>query len=133
MEILNRLLEQIRDVRPESIVYIDETGTDTFCTKNTLIPSAEKKLLGEFPVGNIGVWVLSPFQFNGTMDGGLFEFWFENCFLRECPSNSVIVMDNAAFHRKKRLFRLPKAINIKYCSYRRIPRNITLLRNFGHG
>jgi hypothetical protein len=30
MEILNRLLEQIRDVRPESAVYIDETGIDTF-------------------------------------------------------------------------------------------------------
>ncbi|MDR1067086.1 MAG: transposase [Clostridiales bacterium] len=80
-----------------------------FCTENTLIPSAEKKLSGEFPVGSIGAWVLSPLQFNGTMDDRLFEFWFENCLLRECPSNSVIVMDNAAFHRKKRLISLAES------------------------
>ncbi|MDR1066964.1 MAG: transposase [Clostridiales bacterium] len=57
--------------------------------------------------------VMSPLQFNGTMNGRLFEFWFENCPLRECPSNSVIVMDNAAFHRKKRLISLAESNKYK--------------------
>jgi transposase len=57
----------------------------------------------------MGEKIMSPFQFNGTMDGGLFEFWFENCLLREYHSNSVIVMDNDAFHRKKRLLSLAES------------------------
>ncbi|MDR1067071.1 MAG: transposase [Clostridiales bacterium] len=43
------------------------------------------------------------------MDVRLCEFWFENCLLRECPSNSVIIMDNAAFHRKKRLISIAES------------------------
>ena len=47
--------------------------------------------------------IISPLQFEGTMDSKLFEFWFEKCLMCELPPNTVIVMDNAAFHRKKRL------------------------------
>jgi transposase len=57
----------------------------------------------------MGEKIMSPLQFNGTMDGRLFEFWFQNCLLHEYPSNSVIVMDNAAFHRKKRLISLTES------------------------
>ena len=38
------------------------------------------------------------------MDSGLFEIWFKKCLLLKLPENSVIVMDNAAFHRKSMLF-----------------------------
>ena len=37
------------------------------------------------------------------MDSHLFETWFETRLMCELPSDSVIVMDNAAFHRKRRL------------------------------
>jgi len=47
--------------------------------------------------------IVAPLQYDGTMDSTLFEFWFENCLMCELPPNSVIVMDNAAFHRKSRL------------------------------
>jgi hypothetical protein len=58
----------------------------------------------------MGEKIMPPLRFNGTMDGRLFKFCFENCLLRECPSNSVIViMDNAAFHRKKRLISLAES------------------------
>jgi len=46
---------------------------------------------------------IAPLQYEGTMDSTLFEFWFGSCLMRELPPNSVIVMDNAAFHRKSRL------------------------------
>jgi len=38
------------------------------------------------------------------MDSKLFEVWFEECLLPSLPEKSVIVMDNASFHRKSRLF-----------------------------
>ena len=47
--------------------------------------------------------ILAPLQYDGTMDSTLFEFWFEQCLMRALPPKSVIVMDNAAFHRKSRL------------------------------
>ena len=48
--------------------------------------------------------ILAPFQYSGTMDSSLFEFWFSNQLLPSLEKDTVIVMDNASFHCKKRLF-----------------------------
>ena len=37
------------------------------------------------------------------MDSCLFEFWFEHQLLPALPPSTVVVMDNASFHRKARL------------------------------
>lgn len=42
-------------------------------------------------------------QYNKTTDSTLFEFWFEKCLLPCLEKDTVIVMDNASFHRKDRL------------------------------
>ena len=47
--------------------------------------------------------ILAPFQYSGTMDSRLFEFWFSNQLLPSLEKGTVIVMDNASFHSKKRL------------------------------
>ncbi|MDR1066059.1 MAG: transposase [Clostridiales bacterium] len=109
----------MRDARPESFVYIDETGIDTFLHREYAYSKRGEKVTGRISgkkyrrlgivAAKMGEKIMSPFQFNGTMDGRLFEFWFKNCLLRKCPSNSVIVMDNAAFHRKKRLISLAES------------------------
>ncbi len=38
------------------------------------------------------------------MDSHLFEFWFSQQLLPSLDKETVIVMDNASFHSKKRLF-----------------------------
>ena len=38
------------------------------------------------------------------MDSRLFEFWFSNHLLPSLEQGTVIVMDNASFHSKERLF-----------------------------
>lgn len=38
------------------------------------------------------------------MNHKMFEAWFENCLLPELPKETVIVMDNASFHRKEQLY-----------------------------
>jgi len=48
--------------------------------------------------------ILAPLQYGDTMDSGFFEKWFSDCLLPALPEGSVIVMDNATFHRKGRLF-----------------------------
>lgn len=47
------------------------------------------------------------------MDSRLFEGWFQKCLLPSLPAQSTIVMDNAAFHRKKQLFDLAAKSNHK--------------------
>lgn len=37
------------------------------------------------------------------MDSVLFEYCFTNHLVPELPQNSIIVMDNARFHRKSQL------------------------------
>jgi transposase len=43
---------------------------------------------------------VAPVQYEGTMDAALFESWFGGMFLPCLAKGSVIVMDNARFHRK---------------------------------
>ena len=50
-----------------------------------------------------GKKILSPLQYNGTMDSKLFGFWFETELLPNLPKGYAIVMDNASFQRKSRL------------------------------
>lgn len=47
--------------------------------------------------------ILAPLQYSGTMDSRLFEYWFSNQLLPSLDKGTVIIMDNASFHSKKRL------------------------------
>ena len=47
--------------------------------------------------------ILAPFQYSGNMDSTLFAFWFSEQLLPSLEKGTVIVMDNASFHSKKRL------------------------------
>ena len=48
--------------------------------------------------------IIAPLQYNGTMHGEFFEAWFEEHLLPKVPEDGVIILDNASFHRKKRLY-----------------------------
>ncbi len=45
--------------------------------------------------------LLAPHTYSGTMKASLFEKWFEDKLLNCLPKGHVIIMDNAAFHKKK--------------------------------
>jgi transposase len=110
---------QIDDVDPDRIVYVDETGFDTcldreyaYAPKGEVIfgrVSGRKYKRTSIVAAKMGEAILAPMQYNGTMDGSLFEIWFEQFLLPQLPEDTVIVMDNAAFHRKSRLFALARS------------------------
>lgn len=52
--------------------------------------------------------IIAPLEYSGTMDSKLFEQWFKEQLLPALPKETVIVMDNAAFHRKKQLYSIAK-------------------------
>lgn len=47
--------------------------------------------------------LIAPFLFDGMTDTNLVIWWVENILLKELPSNSTIVWDNASFHTSQRL------------------------------
>ena len=71
---------------------------------------------GPFPIvtegsvtENFAQGLISPLQYEGTMDSSLFETWFEFHLLPSLPKNAFIMMDNASFHRKSRLYPLAQS------------------------
>jgi len=111
-------VEKLKSISPECLVYVDETGIDRCLYREyARAPLGEKvfaKISGrKFKRTNIvagicqGKWV-APLEYPGTTDSVLFEFWFENCLLREANEGSTIILDNATFHKKSVLPDLAK-------------------------
>jgi len=47
--------------------------------------------------------LIAPFIFKGMTDTNLVLWWVENLLLKELPNNSIIVWDNASFHKSVEL------------------------------
>lgn len=56
--------------------------------------------------------IIERHEYDGTMNSRLFEFWFM-LLLKVIIAGSVIVMDNASFHRKKILKRMAEEAGCK--------------------
>ena len=103
----------MKTVLPGRLVYVDEIGIDQYLYREyARAPIGQKgyaQISGKkFKRTNIvagiceGQWV-APMQYNGTTDSILFECWFEKCLMKEVASGSIIILDNATFHRKRKL------------------------------
>jgi transposase len=102
--------ETIAALRPETVTYVDEMGigqhlhrTHARSPKGVrvqgLAPGRRYKRTGIVAGLRMGR-VIEPLQYDGTMDGGLFERWFGSRLLPALGAGHVIVLDNARFHRK---------------------------------
>ena len=98
---------------PQKIAYADECGIDTYLYREYgyapqgqkvpgLISGRKYKRCG-IAAAKMEDKILAPFQYSGTMDSRLFESWFVSQLLPSLDKGTVIVMDNASFHSKKRL------------------------------
>ena len=113
-------MEKLRAVPPQRLVFIDECGIDQYLYRPFAYASRGQKIVAKisgkkFKRTNIvagiccGKWV-APLTYSGTTDSILFEFWFENCLLKEVKKGSTIVLDNATFHKKSVLPDLAKRV-----------------------
>ena len=96
-----------------SLYYVDECGIDKFIYREYAyaprgVP-VEGKISGKkFKRTNVIAAkccgkIVAPMVYGGTTDSVLFEHWFINALLPSIPKQSVIILDNASFHRKSRL------------------------------
>lgn len=112
---------EISDVPSENIVYVDESGLETYLYREYgYAPRGEKvydSIKGRkyarvgIVAAQMGNRIIAPFEYTGTMNHKLFEIWFENILLPTIPEETVIVMDNASFHRKEKLYCLAEKHN----------------------
>ena len=97
----------------ERIFYIDECGVDKYLyreygysLKGELIVdkiSGKKFKRTNIVAAKCCGKIVAPLIYDGTTDSVLFEQWFEEILLKSVPKHSVLIMDNATFHRKAKL------------------------------
>jgi len=116
-------LNELAAIPPEKLIYVDECGIDRYLYREYGYALRGQKVMDyisgkKFKRTNIvagicqGKWV-APANYNGTTDSVLFEHWFEHCLLEEVKPDSVIVLDNATFHKKSVLPDLARKKNCR--------------------
>ena len=110
--------EKIRQLPKDKRVYIDEAGFDNYLYRqHARAPRGQKiheKVKGRkyqrtsIVAGQMGHDIIAPLEYEGTMCGDFFEIWFEEHLLPMLPEDAVIILDNASFHRKKRLYEIAR-------------------------
>ncbi len=116
MEKVAEYEEKIREIPKEKRVYVDEAGFDSYLYRRYARAQRGQKIHEKIKgkkyqrtsivAGKMGHDIIAPLQYHGTMHGDFFESWFEEYLLAEIPKDAVIILDNASFHRKKRLYEI---------------------------
>lgn len=116
-------MKEISDIPKDKIAYVDETGLDKyFYREYAYAPKGQavhSKICGRkfgrsnIVAAQIGKTIVAPMQYTGTTDSTLFEYWFEHCLLPCLTKDNIIVMDNAAFHRKNSLFQIANKFELR--------------------
>lgn len=88
---------------------MDETGFDTYLfrpyarsPKGQVIKaqiSGKKYQRLSLVAAQVGNKLIAPMIYQNTMTSAFFETWFEQCLLPILNKKSVIILDNARFHR----------------------------------
>jgi putative transposase len=107
----------------DDIVFIDETGFEPEAYRSHGRCPKGLRVYGEKPSGKrprtslIGGYLnnklIAPVTFNGTCNAALFNAWLEQHLLPTLTPGSVIVLDNAAFHKSRKTLELIKAAGCK--------------------
>lgn len=115
--------EDIKDILPEKLVYIDESGIDVTEVKDRRWGKKGEKLIGKrsgkyyqrtnIVAGYVNKRSIAPMIFNGSCDTKLFETWVEQFLIKELKPGQVVVMDNATFHRSQKTRELIESVGCK--------------------
>lgn len=106
-------LQEVERWAPEQRVYIDEAGAQDTLSRLYGWSRRGTRCLGERRghakerISMVAALcrgkVIAPLTFRGSCDAELFECWFEQHLLPLLEPGQVVILDNATFHRKKKL------------------------------
>jgi transposase len=105
------------------IYYVDESGIDTHLYREKGRAPRGKKLFANIKgmrfkrksivAGKCGHRVVAPLMYDGTMNGALFESWFQDRLITEIEKGAIVIMDNASVHRKTCLHAIAETYGIR--------------------
>jgi transposase len=109
----------------KELYYIDESSVDEFYAREYGYAPRGERVFGEisgrkFKRTNLvsaycNKKSVAPFEFEGTMDGDLFEGWFEKILISEIenPEKAVVILDGASFHKKQNIYEIADEYGIE--------------------
>ena len=96
-----------------NLVYIDETGMNDYYYRThawSPIGEAIKAKISGKRFQRLSIVsaltdndLIAPMYYKGTMTSEFFEVWFDQLLMKELKEKSLIILDNAAFHRMHKL------------------------------
>ncbi len=105
--------------RPQRLIFIDETGTNTNMTRVYGRSQKGRRLKGTAPFrwwGNQTLiaglsceGVVAPWVISGAMDRAAFDTYIEKVLIPELEPGSVVILDNLATHKSGKATELLKA------------------------
>ncbi len=116
-------MKEIKDIEPEKLVYIDESGIEMnicnnkgWCKKGEILPAKKSGKHFErtnIVAGYVNKKPIAPFVFNGTCNTELFENWVETFLIKDLKVGQYVVMDNASFHKSQKTKDLIESVGCK--------------------
>jgi transposase len=120
-----RFLKGLYKAKDEArdIVFIDETGFAPTPWRDYGWGPVGDRVYGEKPSGTrprtgliaglLGSRLVAPLLFDGTCNTELFNLWLRDHLLKTLKAGTVIVLDNAAFHKSRETLHLVQATGCK--------------------
>jgi transposase len=104
-------LDKVARIKPKHIVYVDETGFDEYYSRQYGYSKRGQRILGKvfgrkifrtnLVAGLVSGKIVAERLYKENTTYLLFEDWFKSDLLPKIKKKSIIVLDNATFHRKK--------------------------------
>ena len=111
-------------------VYIDESGIESRIMREYGYSKRGVKILGRISgkrgkrisiiAGKVGKKIIAPLRFEGYTNSLLFESYVEKVLAPELEKGQVVIMDNASFHKSKRVRELIKGAGCQLFFYQPI-------------
>ncbi len=118
-----KFLEEIQNIDPANIVYSDETGIDDNEVPVTgwaplgerchAIKKSERKRRYNITAALNLKQLFAPFLFEGYSTAAVYEIYIEYVLAPTLKPGMVVVIDNARFHKSKRVVELIEAVGCK--------------------
>jgi transposase len=110
---------------PQTLVFLDETSTQTTLTRSHGRSPRGERVLGRAPrnpgpnvtclVALTPTGMQAPWVFEGARDGPLFARWVRDCLLPVLPPGTTVVLDNLQVHRNAEARAAMEAAGCQLC------------------
>jgi len=132
--------ETIESYPQYKLYYVDECGIEEYihreygyAPKGVIIEgkiSGKKYKRTNIVAAKCCDKIVAPMIYSGTTDSTLFEYWFEHALLKSIPRYSVIILDNASFHRKSTLAALAQLADCEVLFLPAYSPDFNIIENF---